>query len=178
MPPSATLSAAIVKHIRAFVRCACATDAMQPMISSAPLSRFLKYKGTLILFHLRNPAPPGGLGRLLEFYASTEGAKAMPERRDERIVETETEARAGDGVGDAPVCRRPVALVDLIDDGTLRLGETRSSAEGTRPSFPPCTAGQRPHCLAPVATFRSLESERLPGCPKLPSSKAGPRGEL
>jgi hypothetical protein len=95
MPPSATLSAAIVKHIRAFVRCACATDAMQPMISSAPLSRFLKYKGTLILFHLRNPAPPGGLGRLLEFYASTEGAKAMPERRDERIVETETEARAG-----------------------------------------------------------------------------------
>jgi hypothetical protein len=37
----------------------------------------------------------GGLGRLLEFYTSTEGAKAMPERRDERIVETETEARAG-----------------------------------------------------------------------------------
>ena len=60
-----------------------------------PLADLANRARTANFFHLRNPAPPGGLGRLLEFYASTEGAKAMSERRDERIVETETEARAG-----------------------------------------------------------------------------------
>jgi hypothetical protein len=69
---------------------------MQPMISRVPLSRFLKYKRDRCSFSICETLPhQGSLGRLLEFYAGTEGAKAMPERRDERIVETETEARAG-----------------------------------------------------------------------------------
>jgi hypothetical protein len=66
------------------------------MISRVPLSRFLKYKRDRCSFSICETLPhQGSLGRLLEFYAGTEGAKAMPERRDERIVETETEARAG-----------------------------------------------------------------------------------